>query len=479
MEKLETHDLTSISPIDGRYRKKTRELSPYLSEFGLIKERVKVEIEYLKKLAELKEVDLKPKNADFGDIYENFTPSEARIVKRIEKEGYKDIPATNHDVKAVEYYLRDRLAERGLKNYIPYVHFGLTSEDATNLALGRTVKLAVEEVLLPRIRDLAEKLISLARENADIPMLARTHGQPATPTTVGKEFSVYAVRVSKRMKKIYKSKQELTGKLCGASGNFNAHDIAFPEVDWIKFSTELVENLGLQPNLFVTQIEPRDQLGELLTGFSRLNNPLIDLAKDCWLYISQKYFDQKNVSSEVGSSTMPHKLNPIDFENCEGNLNKSISDLGFISGYMTESRLQRDLSDSTVMRNIGSGLAHSLIGYKSLKKGLNKLEPNREEIGKDLSEHHEVITEAWQTILRKKGHEDAYEMVKELSKGKKMTEELGRKAVEEMPIEEEEKELLRELGPEDYLGEARRLSRTAAKKAEKILSEIPVREEGE
>lgn len=463
-------DFEAISPIDGRYRNRVEDLIPYFSQLALDRERVKVEIEYLLKLGGVEDIPIEPPPNDLRNIYREFDTEDADVVKQIEREGYRDIPPTNHDVKAIEYFIREKLKDLNLAELIPYVHYALTSEDVNNLAAMSLAKKGAEE-LLSYLEGIVELLADRAEENADLPMLARTHGQPATPTTLGKELSVFLSRLVSELKKLQEAKEGLTGKLAGATGNFNAHCDSFPKTNWIKFSEEFIREYGLKPKPTVTQIEPRDNLAGLFHNLQRINNILIDLARDCWTYISFNYFRQKTESGEVGSSTMPQKVNPIDFENGEGNLSKSNSDLSFLADYLTTSRMQRDLSDSTVRRNIGVSFAHALIGYKSIKSGLNKAKPDEEAIKSDLNEHPEVLAEAWQTALRKFGHSDAYKIVKEKTRGKKLSTKKVKEIIDDLPLPPNEKARLRKLKAETYLGKAKEITETAVEKAEEWLGE--------
>ncbi|MFB6291752.1 MAG: adenylosuccinate lyase, partial [Candidatus Bipolaricaulia bacterium] len=443
-------DLETISPLDGRYRSRVKELLPYFSQRALDGERVKMEVEYLIKLGNLEEIPIDPPAEDLREIYKDFDLEDARVVAKIEAEGYRDIPPTNHDVKAVEYFVREELKDRNHAELIPFVHFGLTSEDVNNLAYGSLIKGATSQ-LIDKLVVISERLVELAEANADLPMLARTHGQPATPTTLGKEFAVFLSRLVGQLEDLEERREKLTGKLAGATGNLNAHSDSYPNTDWISFSREFVQDYGLKPNNAVTQIEPRDSMAHLFQSISRINNVLLDLSRDCWSYISQEYFSQRQKDSEVGSSTMPQKVNPIDFENGEGNLSKANSDLEFLADYLTTSRAQRDLSDSTVRRNVGVAFAHSLVGYKSVERGLGKVKPNQEVLRNDLADHPEVLAEAWQTSLRKYGHSDAYEVVKELTRGKKLDAEKMEEIIEELPLPTNERARLKELEPETYL----------------------------
>ncbi|MFP4508482.1 MAG: adenylosuccinate lyase [Candidatus Acetothermia bacterium] len=464
MSKEPFTDLETISPIDGRYRSRVEELRKYFSQHALDRERVKVELEYLIKLGGLSDVPIDPPAKKLRRIYEEFDLEDARIVRKIEQEGYRDIPATNHDVKAIEYYVREKLEELNLAELVPYVHFALTSEDVNNLAYMSLVKGGAGK-LMDYLSTVVDQLAELAEKNKELPTLARTHGQPATPTTLGKEFAVFLSRLVGELEKLEDARDGLTGKLAGATGNLNAHADSYSKTDWLRFSREFVDSYGLKPTGPVTQIEPRDNLADLLDNIARINNILVDLTRDCWTYISLEYFDQKRKSGEVGSSTMPQKVNPIDFENGEGNLSKANSDLNFLSGYLTKSRLQRDLSDSTVRRNIGVAFAHSLIGYKSVRKGLGKLKPNEDRIKSDLKGHPEVLAEAWQTALRKFGHSDAYEVVKDKTRGKRIDQDDLEGVIDELPLPENEKARLKELGPLAYTGKAAEITEDAVAEA--------------
>jgi len=468
-------DFNAVSPLDGRYRKKTAELAPHFSQLALDRARTRVEVEYLISLAQLDAVSLKfaeEEIAQLREIYEKFSEEEGKLVAKIEREGYEDIPATNHDVKAVEYFIRKELKERGLKKAIPLVHFALTSEDTNNLAYGLMIKGGLEEVLLPKLGQVQRKMIELAEKNKGLPLLARTHGQPATPTTLGKEMAVFVARLKDVLEDLAEGKEELKGKMAGASGNLNAHRIAYPAVNWIDFSKQFVKKMGLRPNLTVTQIEPHDSWGKIFLLLTQANNVLIDMATDIWQYVSYGYLIQRQEEGEVGSSTMPHKLNPIDFENAEGNLNKSNSDLEFLARYLSQSRMQRDLSDSTVTRNIGVALAHALIGFKSILRGLNKLEPSRTRLREDLEERPEIMSEAWQTLLRKNGEEKAYETIKDLTRGKELDREKVEKIVKSLSLPEGEREKLENLSPSSYIGEAEKLTQLATSSARKSLKDL-------
>jgi len=443
--------LDAVSPLDGRYARYTEPLRPYASEAALQRARTRVEIEYLIALADL---DATPIAIDAGErdrfraVHEDFDDEDARIVKRIETEGYGDYAATNHDVKAVEYLLRERLPER----LHSWIHFGLTSEDVTNLAYRLLVKGAVTEVLVPELRDVCDRLADMAREHRDLPMLARTHGQPATPTTFGKEMAVYAARLGRALGRLRGATADLAGKLGGASGTFAAHHAAYPDVDWRAFSRAFVTSLGLDHVSLTTQVNPGDDLAALFDALRGANQVLIDLDRDAWLYVSDRYLGQEARAGETGSSTMPHKVNPIDFENSEGNLAKANSDLQFLGEWITTSRLQRDLTDSTVKRNIGAALAHCLIGYRKAGDGLDAVVPNEAVMREDLEANPAVLAEAVQTVLRREGHADAYERVKALTRGREVTLESLRGAIRDLDVDADVREELLDLTPAGYTG---------------------------
>lgn len=462
-------DLQSISPVDGRYRSKVEELVPYFSQFALDRERVGIEIEYLVKLSRLDEIKIELPPDRLREIYDDFQLEDSQLIRRIDQEGYEGIPSTHHDVKAVEYYLRHEIQDINFEELLPFIHFGLTSEDVNNLAYGKLIKKATDGPMRGRLIDLLERLVELAEKNSDRPMLGRTHGQPATPTTLGKEFAVFISRLLGELDKLETRKDNLTGKLAGATGNLSAHHDSFSRVDWIEFAEDFVRELGLKPNKTVTQIEPYDNLADLLGTLSRINCILLDLALDCWTYTSLSYFSQKAVSGDVGSSTMPQKVNPINFENGEGNLSKANSDLNFLADYLTTSRLQRDLSDSTVRRNIGVSFAHSLIGYKSVLRGLNKIEANEEVLDQDLEDHPEVLSESWQTSMRKYGHIDAYEVVKDLVRGRDLDYDNVMELIDELPLPTNEKARLKKLTPKGYVGLAEEITDAVTKKARKVI----------
>ncbi|MCD2202111.1 adenylosuccinate lyase [Halobacterium sp. KA-6] len=456
----DTHALHAVTPLDGRYAGRTEPLRAYASEAALMRARVRVEVEYLLALADLDEVDLDLTDEERETLraaYEGFDDEDAALVKAIETEGARGYDATNHDVKAVEYFVREHAPERAH----PWIHFALTSEDVNNLAHRLLVKPAVEDVLVPELREVRDALVEFAHDYADLPMLARTHGQPATPTTFGKEMAVYAARLGRAIARVEAASGDLAGKLAGASGTWAAHHAAFPEVDWRAFSRDFVEGLGLSYVEPTTQVNPSDDFGALFGALTGVNGVLLDLSRDVWLYVSQRYLGQEAAKSETGSSTMPHKVNPIDFENAEGNLSKADSDLDFLSEYLATSRLQRDLSDSTVKRNIGASLSYCLLAYTKLQNGLAKVTPNEQVMREDLEANPEVIGEAVQTILRREGHGDAYERVKELTRGERVTLEDFHDLFAELDVEESVREELLALTPASYTGVAGDIARDA------------------
>ncbi|SFR42567.1 adenylosuccinate lyase [Halogeometricum rufum] len=452
MDDLSRSDpLAAVSPLDGRYAGRTAPLVPYASEAALMRARVRVEAEYLVALADLDATPLTLSDAEretVRDLYESFDGDDARLVKRLETEGAAGYSATNHDVKAVEYFVRTETPER----VHPWIHFGLTSEDVNNLAHRLLVKPAVEDVLAPAVADVSDELASLAREYRATPMLARTHGQPATPTTFGKEMAVYAARLGRQLGRVKEAAAGLSGKLAGASGTYAAHVAAYPDVDWRAFSRSFVGGLGLEHTALTTQVNPCDDLAALFDALRGVNNVLLDLDRDVWLYVSQRYLGQEAAAGETGSSTMPHKVNPIDFENSEGNLSKANADLTFLADYVTNSRLQRDLSDSTVKRNVGAAFAHCLIGYGKTAAGLDKVVPNEQVMREELDAHPELVGEAVQTILRREGDTEAYERVKQLTRGRDVTLEDFRDLFDELDVSESVRDELRALSPATYVG---------------------------
>jgi adenylosuccinate lyase len=450
--------LYAVSPLDGRYAGRTERLSPYASEAALMRARVRVEVEYLLALATLEATPLEIDEAErtrLRGLYEDFDEEDAGLIKKLEVEGHAGFDATNHDVKAVEYFVRHRLPADS--DASAWIHFGLTSEDVNNLAHRLLLADAVDEVMLPALYEVRDELAELAREHRDLPMLARTHGQPATPTTFGKEMAVYAARLGRATSRIRAAADELSGKLGGASGTYAAHVAAYPDVDWSAFAHEFVRGLGLEFVPLTTQVNPCDDLAALFDAFRGTNAVLLDLDLDMWLYVSDRYLGQDAVAGETGSSTMPHKVNPIDFENSEGNLSKANSDLAFLADYVTTSRLQRDLSDSTVKRNMGAALAHCLIGYDKTTAGLGKVVPNEQVMRDDLESTPEIIGEAVQTILRREGRADAYEQVKALTRGRDVTLEDFRELFDDIDVDDDVREELRELTPATYTGVANEL----------------------
>ncbi|MFC7232349.1 adenylosuccinate lyase [Saliphagus sp. GCM10025308] len=454
----DTHALYAVSPLDGRYGSRTKPLAPYTSEAALMRARVRVEVEYLLALADLEATPLElesDERARLRGLYETFDEEDAELIKTLETDGYAGFDATNHDVKAVEYFLRHHLPDGSEAS--PWIHFGLTSEDVNNLAHRLLVRGAVEDVLLPALYDLRDTLTEMAQEHRDLPMLARTHGQPATPTTFGKELAVYAARLGRQTARASTATDALSGKLGGASGTYAAHVAAYPDVDWRAFAREFVTGLGLEFTPLSTQVNPCDDLAAVFDAFRGVNNVLLDLDLDVWLYVSDRYLGQEAVEGETGSSTMPHKVNPIDFENSEGNLSKANADLTFLADYVTTSRLQRDLSDSTVKRNVGAAFAHCLIGYGKTQAGLEKVVPNETVMREALRETPAIIGEAVQTILRREGRDDAYEQVKALTRGREVTLEDFHDLFADLEVSDEVREELLALRPETYVGVASEL----------------------
>ena len=403
--------LSAISPIDGRYRSKVQELAPYFSEYGLFKYRVWVEIEYFIALSQLdleQFPSISSTDEDFlKGLYLNFSEADAQQIKDIEK-------TTNHDVKAVEYFIKEKLKGTTLEEYSEFVHFGLTSQDVNNTAIPFSLQLGIDEVIIPNIKNIQEKITAFAEQWKDIPLLSRTHGQAATPTTVGKEFAVFAERIRVQLDTLIET--PISAKFGGATGAFNAHRLAFPQINWPEFGDKLVADLGLIRSYPTTQIDHYDQLAAVFDAMRRINVILMDFAKDIWQYVSMDFFKQKIVAGEVGSSAMPHKVNPIDFENAEGNLGIANALLDHLSNKLPISRLQRDLTDSTVLRNVGVPLSHILIALKSLDRGMGKLILNEKAIHADLDRNWAVTAEAIQTILRREKIEGAYELLKDLTR---------------------------------------------------------------
>ncbi len=441
--------LTAISPIDGRYRNMVEELGLYFSEFALIKYRLLIEIEYFIALCELPLPQLKDIDSDklknLRKIHEAFTLEDAGEIKEMEN-------ITNHDVKAVEYFLKKKFENLGFENYKEFIHFGLTSQDINNTAIPYSLRDAIHDVYYPLLDEVIVKLDRLATEWESIPMLARTHGQPASPTRLGKEIKVFTERLVRQLN-LLKS-VPCSAKFGGATGNFNAHHVAYPEIDWVKFGNDFVNTtLGLDRSQTTTQIEHYDNLAAIFDNLKRINTILIDLVRDFWTYISIDYFKQSIKKNEVGSSTMPHKVNPIDFENSEGNLGVANAIFEHLSSKLPVSRLQRDLTDSTVLRNIGVPIAHTVIAMKSLLKGLEKSIVNTDKIKKDLEENWSVVGEAIQTILRREGYPNAFEKLKELTRtGKTINKIAIQEFIRKLEVSEKIKKELLEITPENYTG---------------------------
>ena len=442
--------LTAVSPIDGRYRGKTENLADYFSEYALINYRIRVEIEYFITLCELP----LPQLADFDhanfdalrDIYRKFTEEGAARVKEIEK-------VTNHDVKAVEYYIKEQIDKIGdFEKYKEFIHFGLTSQDINNTSVPLSIKEALNDVYVPQLRELVDQLQTYAEEWKDVPMLAKTHGQPASPTRLGKEIMVFVYRLNKQIEMLEAC--PMTAKFGGATGNFNAHHVAYPEYDWRVFGNKFVSGkLGLEREQYTTQISNYDCLGAVFDAMRRINTIIIDLDRDIWMYISMEYFKQKIKAGEVGSSAMPHKVNPIDFENSEGNMGMANAVLQFLAQKLPVSRLQRDLTDSTVLRNVGVPMGHGVIAIQSTLKGLRKLILNEEKINADLDNTWAVVAEAIQTILRREAYPHPYEALKALTRtNKKMTEETIHEFIKELNVSDAVKAELMAITPHSYTG---------------------------
>ncbi len=442
--------LSAVSPLDGRYADRLDPLREYASERALIRARVRVEVEYLVALSGVDGVGLSlddDERAALRAVVEGFDDEDARLVKRIETEGYAGRPATNHDVKAVEYFLRERT------DVAPqWIHFGLTSEDVTNLAYRLLVRGAVRDVLVPELRGVRDELTALAREHRSTPMLARTHGQPATPTTFGKEMAVYAARLGRGITRVERAVGDLAGKFGGATGTLAAHRAAYPDVDWRAFAREFVAGFDLRYEPLTTQVNPSDDLAALFDALDGVNGVLTDLDRDAWLYVSEGYLRKATGDGETGSSTMPHKVNPIDFENGEGNLAVASAHLDLLAGRLPTSRLQRDLTDSTVKRTIGVALGHAYLGYRKTHSGLDGVAPDAEAMRADLRANPEVLTEAVQTVLRREGHPDAYERVKAMSRGRRLSLDELRAAIADLDVDPAVREELTSLAPEEYTG---------------------------
>lgn len=446
---MELSPLTAVSPVDGRYHSKTKSLQNYYSEHALIRYRVKVEIEYFIALSEIP----LPQLADFDknlynalrDIYENFSLEDSQSIKDIES-------ITNHDVKAVEYFIKGKFDNLGIEKYKEFIHFGLTSQDINNTSLPMLIKDSLNEVYYPLLNEMIDILDKYAEEWKDIPMLAKTHGQPASPTRIGKEINVFSYRLKQQLALLKQT--PISGKFGGATGNFNAHHIAFPEINWPEFAKKFLNSsLGIEREDWTTQISNYDNLAALFNGLARINTILIDLDRDFWQYISMEYFKQKIKEGEVGSSAMPHKVNPIDFENSEGNLGIANAIFTHLANKLPISRLQRDLTDSTVIRNVGVPLAHSIIAIQSTIKGLNKLILNESAIAKDLDNMWNVVAEAIQTILRREGYEKPYETLKALTRtNSKVDAESISSFIDTLKVTDEVKNELKQITPHNYTG---------------------------
>ena len=441
--------MSNISPIDGRYKKNVSELETFFSEQALMRHRVMVEVEYLLALIEHKSfqktrsLSKKTLNSLKG-LYVEFSATHFKQIKKIEKK-------TNHDVNAVVVFVSEKLKKIGRDDLVPFVHFGLTSEDINNISYSLMTQGAVKDVMIPSVKGVLKELKALSKKTKSLSLLSLTHGQPATTTTLGKELAVFVSRVEREIALIKKMK--LLAKLSGATGSYAAHKVAFPDFNWPLFSKRFIKKLGLEQSPISTQIEPGDSLAELLHSFVRINNIFSDFSLDMWLYISRNIFVQKNIVGEVGSSTMPHKINPIFFENAEGNLDIANNNFSFLASRITRSRLQRDLSGSTVFRNIGVGFAHSLISYKNLIKGVLRVSPNKAQMKKELDENWSILAEAVQTVLRKSGDASAYDKIKKLTRGKPLTKESYLQLVNSLDVAEKDRVALLELTPHTYLGE--------------------------
>ena len=442
-------NLNSISPIDGRYSDKTVVLSQYFSEKALIFYRIKVEVEYFISLCKLGIPQLKKfeskKFDDLRKIYQDFSNEDAIEIKKIEK-------VTNHDVKAVEYFIKQKFEILGISDYKEFIHFGLTSQDINNSAIPLSIKDFVNNIYIPKINKVITAIENKSEELKDITIIARTHGQPASPTKLGKEFKVFSTRINEQMKTLKKIPN--SAKFAGAVGNFNAHKVAYPEIDWKEFGQNFIEKeLGLNYSFPTTQIEHYDSFAALCDNCRRINNILLDMCVDIWTYISHDYFKQKIIKDEVGSSAMPHKVNPIDFENSEGNLGLANSTFNFFSNKLTKSRLQRDLTDSTVLRNIGVPFGHTLISFESLLKGLKKIYVNEVKINKDIEDNWIVVSEAIQTILRREGYNNPYEIMKELTRNnEKIDKKSLHEFIDKLDVDTTIKNELKQISPYNYTG---------------------------
>ncbi|QLK61704.1 adenylosuccinate lyase [Enterobacteriaceae bacterium Kacie_13] len=451
---MELSSLTAVSPVDGRYGDKVSALRTIFSEFGLLKFRVQVEVRWLQKLAACAEIKEVPAfdadaNAFLDQLVANFDVNDAQRIKDIEK-------TTNHDVKAVEYFLKEKVATiPALHAVSEFIHFACTSEDINNLSHALMLQTARQDVVLPYWKQIIDAVKGLAHKYRDIPLLSRTHGQPATPSTIGKELANVAYRMDRQFKQL--GNVEILGKINGAVGNYNAHIVAYPEVDWHQFSEEFVTSLGVTWNPYTTQIEPHDYIAELFDCVARFNTILIDFDRDIWGYIALNHFKQRTIAGEIGSSTMPHKVNPIDFENSEGNLGLSNAVLQHLASKLPVSRWQRDLTDSTVLRNLGVGLGYALIAYQATMKGVSKLEVNEANLANELDHNWEVLAEPIQTVMRRYGIEKPYEKLKELTRGKRVDAAGMQTFIDSLELPEEEKVRLKAMTPGNYIGRATKM----------------------
>jgi adenylosuccinate lyase len=453
---MSINTLTAISPLDGRYHDKMTALRPIFSEYGLMRFRVQVEVRWLQTLAtHAKLPELPPFSKSANDLLnklvENFSEQDAARIKTIEAD-------INHDVKALEYFIKERTTENAeLAKVSEFIHFACTSEDINNLAHGLMLKTARETCLLPTLTEIINALKKLAHEYAEQPLLSRTHGQPATPSTLGKEIANTVARLQRQLKQL--ADTAILGKINGATGNYNAHAVAYPKVDWQKISETTVTNLGLNWNSYTTQIEPHDYMAEYFMALMRINTILIDFNRDMWGYISLNYFQQKNLGNEVGSSTMPHKINPIDFENSEGNLGIANALLDHLANKLPLSRWQRDLTDSTVLRSMGVAIGHAYLAYQSLLRALQKVSPDVGVINADLDDHWEILAEPIQTMMRRYGIAEPYEKLKKFTRGKKINKELLQQFIAELDLPKDVKQQLTDLTPANYLGYAKTLAK--------------------
>lgn len=443
--------LTAISPIDGRYGSKAADLRGYFSEFGLIKYRVTVEVKWLQLLSQAETIQEVPTfdahaNALLDDIIANFSEADAQRIKDIEK-------TTNHDVKAVEYFLKEKVSSNPqLKAVNEFIHFACTSEDINNLSHGLMLKEAREQVVMPLINELLDALKSMAKAYRTIPMMCRTHGQPATPSTMGKEMANVYMRLKRQAEQI--EAVDILGKINGAVGNYNAHLAAYPDHDWHAHSEKFVTSLGLSWNPYTTQIEPHDYIAELFDAVARFNTILLDFDRDIWAYIALGHFKQKTIAGEIGSSTMPHKVNPIDFENSEGNLGLANAIMAHLAQKLPVSRWQRDLTDSTVLRNLGTGFAHSIVAYQATLKGISKLEVNEKSLADELDQNWELLAEPIQTVMRRYGIENPYEKLKDLTRGKRVNKEIMAEFIDNLDMPESAKDEMKQMTPANYIGYA-------------------------